>query len=156
MLFAGGDQLGGEQACQKIEGNRVFDHKKQLMVQIDQLIKGGKNGIHIGDQLLILFVKQGGKGAEQGILSGKVVIEGPLGGAGAFYNIVYRGIIIAVFIKKLPSGGDNTASGISGTAFRHGASSCGRYGIRMRWRQYDKKELRDIYIHFISAEKGCR
>ena len=39
MLFAAGGQLGGEQTCQKLQGDRVLDHEKQLVIEINELVK---------------------------------------------------------------------------------------------------------------------
>ena len=107
MLIALGDQLGREQIGQQIQGNAVFDHGKQLLIQVKQLVKCGHVVGKPRCQLLVFLVKEIGEGGEQCILSVKIVIEGTAGGSGFLYDFINGRIVVALLVEEPPGSGDN-------------------------------------------------
>ena len=59
VLFAGSDQLGGQEPGQKVHGNTVLNHSKQFAVKEQQPVHGGHFRFFCQDigKLFIFFIK---------------------------------------------------------------------------------------------------
>ena len=124
MLLAPGQELGGEQPGQKVDGDAGLDHHVELMIEQDQLVHGIlRGGQGLGAlQLLILLIEDVGQGPHQGILPVKVVVEGALGGLGLEDDVLHRGVVVALLVEELPGGGDDAPPGVAAVFSGHGAA----------------------------------
>ncbi len=123
MLFPPGEKLGGEEPRQQVQGDAPVNHGEQLMIQVGQLFNGVLLRGEGGDQRLVFLVEDVGEGAEQGVLSVEVVVEGALGGLGLKDDVLNGGILVALLVKELPGGGDDAALGVPGVLPGHGGAS---------------------------------
>ena len=63
VLFAAGQELGGQEAGQEVQGYAGLDHGEEFVVQIDQFVEGVLGGVQGFLQLFIFFVEDVGQGA---------------------------------------------------------------------------------------------
>ena len=102
-------QLGTEELGQYGHGNRIFYHKEEFFIYIEKLFQRIQIRGHGFHKLFVFVVEEDGQGTEQGILGGKIVIEGSLGSFGQVHNVVNGGIFVAVAVEKLPGCGYDSA-----------------------------------------------
>lgn len=93
------DELGREQLAQQVYRYGIVNHQKQLLIHKVELLDGGKVRIHAFGQLIIFFVKEIRKRAEQRGLAVKIVVEGASRGAGGLDDLLDGGVVVALLVK---------------------------------------------------------
>lgn len=101
-FFVLGDQLGGVQVSQQVEIHTVLDHKEQFVVQEEQLVIDAHVRVDGGGQLRIFLIKQVGERVQKRFFSLEIVVKSSFGGLGSIDDILHGGIVVTVFIKKVP------------------------------------------------------
>ena len=69
-------QLRGKESRQQVSRDAVLDHREQLVVQESKFVRRVPIRVQSLPEFLIFFVEDISEGAQQGILSFKIVIEG--------------------------------------------------------------------------------
>ena len=135
VLFALGDQLGGQETGKKLHGDGVFDEAEQLVVEEQQLVHGGHiRGEAVG-QFLVLLVEQVGQGRKKSVLSAEIMVEGALGGARLVHDVVHGGVLVALLVEQLPRRRYDLSLGGLGAFLSHGDSPS-YWGVSLCTKRY--------------------